>query len=279
MGLCCGCIKVQEEQQPLLESAGNKNRSIIQCKKGVEFRMERLSDHLDLFDEACDVITSAFVTGPTAEPLTKCAGGSCEEFRFFAHQVLNRMKDNNNLHTVFLLFENKTNELVSVNVCDDLFDPSNDLDDDDIKEIQQNAPSFIAIFEFLDQLTENGVKKLETEFKSDDNTATLREIGRVFHVFMRGMKKEYLGRGLTTAMYRSVLTYAKNKGFRYCCHETTSAITQHINKKYANAKEYNSAKYSDHFENYNYDSLGVDKDQVAMFQVVDLKTTPFVWND
>eukprot|EP01084_Bolivina_argentea_P025585 47581_1 len=250
-----------------IKSLCESTQPVFVDKEGNTYKMETLADRLDLFDETVNLITNTF---DVAEPLVKCADVSRDEIYFYMHKLLSKMKNNNMLDMIFIFSNNKNNEMAFAIVCSDLFEDNIDLNENEWKQLQSKGGNMIKVLQFVELLAINGIKELEKKLGYEyGNIIKRSEKGHFFHVGKGVAKQKYAGKGATPLMYKYILEFAKNAGYKYLCQEATNPISQHIAKKYGNAKTYYEMKFSDHFEHYSRTSI--TKEQTAMFQVIHLK--------
>jgi len=225
----------------------NKNNEILFTDRmGNKFTMDKLSNRLDLFEEAVELISNTFFE---AEPTTKCANVTYEEIYYYFKTFMTKMKDTNCLNLTFIFLDSITKELAFVMLCDDLFnDKDIDLNENELRILSKMGNgNMIKVLENVELVAKNGINEMA---KDRDNVNDKyisyilnREKGHFFHGYIAAAKNKYRGNGGVLSMMQAIGVCAINEGYSYSCAENTNPITQHLATKYGKAKTYYQNKF------------------------------------
>lgn len=270
------CEIIMTSKQLPTQSVDTLEGLIIKDKYGNKYKGHILSNHPEMIESCVSFICDEFTNGDRddADPLlivNKDIKKYGQEFCFWAKEYFGKLSKLNKLHLTFYLTDMKTNELVHVVFCNDLYDDDMHFTDDEYNKIKPNMPALANEYAILDELAENGVENLLTKITKDEieKKKELRMKNVFCNAFLATTSEKYTECGIVSIGYVFVLKYIKSLGFKYIGQTTTNPKIQYILKKYFNAICYDKVKICDHFP--DWDCSGkVSKDQVLMYQIVDL---------
>ena len=246
---------------------------------GNEYRIELLSDYPEYIPQVAKLVAYSFRGPNTTDPIAYAERRTDEdkkavlkEWEVWHITRLNLLKKRKQLHLSLIVFDCKTNKLVTVALCNDAKNAKMEMSDTEFDALKIKMPVFGRSLEgpFIHKLGADGYNKFWLKNKIDINDKKQTEaLNTYFHVFMRAIAREYAGRGVVSRMYPIILEFARKNGFKYVVHETSNPRTQHICRKHGNAITYHEAKISENFDDWNHSGL-IGKDDALMFQVIHL---------
>ena len=173
----------------------------------------------ETLEGAIDCLTTSFCED---EPLASYLEIMPPEFKVFANVIVPPQLDNN---LTFVAVDSETNKVAAIYFAEDYCQ-------EEEAEIPGLSPKFAPIFALHEVLGEM--------------YRTIREVkpGEVLHMFMLGVSKSYLGRGIGNKLLRHSLELATENGYKYALGEASNVISQHMLRKHLGFETLASVDYS-----------------------------------